>query len=783
MTNVITGRENFLVNYLSESIQKAQSIRFIVSFLMESGAKLLVTELENAAKRGVPIKILTGRYLEITEPAALYYLMDRLRDGVEIRFVRENLHSFHPKAYLFDHEEDSEIYVGSSNISKTALTNGVEWNYRLLRSQSPDDYDTFSEMFDTLFYEYGEPVTDKILRQYAMNWKRSAFARSEILDTLDQPEPVGAQVEALYELRKAREEGIGKGLVVAATGVGKTFLSAFDSAGFEKVLFVAHREEILRQAEKTYSVVRDGGEYGYYYGGRKDDGVDVLFATVHTLGNHLDRFRVDEFDYVVVDEFHHAAADSYLKVLDYFQPRFLLGLTATPYRMDNRDIFALCDDNVIYEIYLKDAINRDLLVPFRYYGVYDATDYDRISIRNGQYVVEELESELSTEERAGLVLEKYQKMAGKRTLAFCTSVAHADYMAGYFNRHGVEAASVHSRQSSSPYVMERKAAIGKLENGELRAIFCVDIFNEGVDVPALDTVMFLRPTESFVVFLQQLGRGLRKHEGKESLTVLDFIGNYKRAHYLPALLAGDNPVYPQNRGKRIKDLQYPDNCHVQFDFRVLDLFEEMAARDPLKKRMVDEYFRLKEELKRRPDRFDMFEGTDIPFRKYIKIGWLRFLAEVDQLTDEEKAWLDTPAEGFLRDMEKTAMAKSYKIPAVSSFLTAEGSIAQAVPLHEVGERFKEFLLESPVHQKDMRDKSNRDWQSWQPEKFAELMRKNPIYFLSKPGKFYHYDEINKVFYLNESIKEYLGPNLARHVKDILIWRKAKYFRKRFREVE
>lgn len=779
MKNAITGLDNQLIVSLNDSLANAKYVRFIVSFLMESGAKLLAGELEAAVRRGVPVKILTGRYMEITEPSALYYLMDRLGDGVEIRFVDEKFKSFHPKAYLLDFEDDSEIYVGSSNISRTALTDGVEWNYRLRRSLAPDDYDKFSETFNTLFYDHGELVTEQVLRWYAVNWKRSAFSRAEILDVMDQPEPVGAQIEALYELKKAREEGIGKGLVVAATGVGKTYLSAFDSAGFEKVLFVAHREEILRQAEKSFMTVRDGGEYGYYCGGRKDDGVDILFATVQTLGNHLDRFRKDEFDYIVVDEFHHAAADSYMKVLKYFQPRFMLGLTATPYRTDNRDIFALCEDNVIYEIYLRDAINRDLLVPFRYFGVYDVTDYDRVSVRNGRYVVEELERELSNEERAGLVLEKYLKMAGQRTLGFCTGIAHADYMADYFIRHNINAVSVHSKVNASSLVMGRKEAVKKLEAGELQVIFCVDIFNEGVDIPSLDTVLFLRPTESFVVFLQQLGRGLRKFDGKEYLTVLDFIGNYKRAHYLPALLAGDNPIYPHSRGKRIQDIDYPDNCVVHFDFRLLDLFEEMAARDPLKKRMVDEYFRLKEEPKRRPDRLDVFEGSDIPFREYVKEGWLRFLHELDELTDEEGAWLDTPAEGFLRDLEKTSMTKSYKIPAVSSFLT-DGSIVQVVPLHEVGEQFKVFLLESPVHQKDMQDKGSRNWQNWKDEKFAEVMRKNPIHFLSKQGKYYHYDEINRVFYLDDSIKGYLGSLMAKHVKDILTWRKINYFRKRFR---
>lgn len=231
------------------------------------------------------------------------------------------------------------------------------------------------------------------------------------------------------------------------------------------------------------------------------------------------------------------------------------------------------------------------------------------------------------------------------------------------------------------------------------------------------------------------------------------------------------------------EIEYPSNCQVQFDFRVLDLFAEMAQRDPLKKRMVDEYFRIKGELKRRPDRLDVFEGSDIPFREYLKDGWLRFLASIDQLTDEEKAWLDTSAEGLLRDIEKAGMTKSYKIPTLSSLLTSDGDIVKSVHISEIGENFKHYLWESPLHQQDMQDKGSEGWENWPSEKFAEVMRKNPVHFLCKPAKYYHYDEVNKMFYLDDIVEEFLGPSLARHIKDILTWRKINYFRKRFREEE
>jgi len=747
---------------------------------MESGAKLLGSQLAEAALKGIPIQILTGRYMAVTEPSAIYHLYNELGDNVDIRFFDDNIRSFHPKSYLFDFKDDSEIIIGSSNISRSALTSGVEWNYRLHRSQAPADYDMFSNTFDDLYKNHSIPATDEVLKKYSLTWRKPRLVVLESpIQQLKVPEPTGAQIEALYQLRKAREEGIDKGLVVAATGVGKTFLSAFDSQGFKRVLYVAHREEILRQAAQTFTAVRPKGKTGFYSGPEKDQGADLLFATVQTLARepHLQNFAPDYYDYIIVDEFHHAAADSYVKVINYFKPKFLLGLTATPFRTDNRDIFALCGDNVIYEIYLKDAINRDLLVPFRYFGIYDATDYSQIETRNGQYVIGQLEKELSRKERADFVLDKYRMMAGRKTLGFCVSIDHAEFMARHFKEQGINAVAVHS--GSTEHSLDRRQAVQALENGQLEVIFAVDIFNEGVDIPSLDTVMFLRPTESFIVFLQQLGRGMRKFEGKEHLTVLDFIGNYKRAHYIPALLAGENPFIEKRSGRRPQDNEYPAECYVQFDFRLLDLFKEMAKSDPLAKRMRDEYLRIKEELGRRPTRIDMYHWSDIPIREYLKEGWLAWLNSIEELTEEEMGWIGTPAEEFLLDIEKTSMSKAYKMPTIGALLSNR-TINKRVGLQVIGQCFMDFYVNNPVHQKDLRDKSNREWPKWDVNKFTDLARRNPVHFLSKSSKFFHYDEINKVFYLDDNVDHFLNPALAEHMKDILDYKSTHYFRRKFR---
>ena len=782
MRNAFTGREDHLVRYLYDCIERAKRIRFIVAFLMESGAKLLADQLADAAHRGIPIQILTGKYLSITEPSAIYHLYNVLGQEVEIRFFGDQIRSFHPKAYLFDYKDDSEIIIGSSNISHSALTYGVEWNYRLQRSLSPNDYDLFSRTFDELFYQHAVPVTDEELKDYSLAWRKPRLVVLESPREMPKvPEPLGAQIEALYHLNKAREEGVDRGLVVAATGTGKTYLSAFDSQGFKRVLYVAHREEILAQAAATFATVRPQAKMGFFTGQQKDEG-DILFATVQTLAreNHLNTFSHTAFDYIVVDEFHHAAAASYVKVIRHFKPQFLLGLTATPFRADNKDIFVLCGDNVIYEIYLKDAIHRDLLVPFRYFGIYDATDYSRVEVRNGQYVIEQLEKELSRKERADLILDKYRHMAGTRTLGFCISIEHAEYMAAHFAANGVRAVAVHSGDQSRPIVMDRKQAVKALEQGQLQVIFAVDIFNEGVDIPSLDTVLFLRPTESFVVFLQQLGRGLRKFPDKDYLTVLDFIGNYKRAHYIPALLAGENPLQETRETYNPQKKEYPDGCHIQFDFRLLDLFREMAKSDPLPQRMKDEYYRIKDELSHRPTRLDMFHRADIPMREYLKQGWLAWLDSVDETTGVEKEWLGTPAELFLHDVEKTSMTKAYKMPTIGSLLSG-GTLNKQVSLDNIGKNFRDFYLNVPLHQKDLKDKSNRNWRQWNLDQYTTLARKNPVHFLSRSSKFFHYDEVNKMFYLDDSLDAYLGPQLAEHVNDILAYKTTHYFRRRFRE--
>lgn len=617
-TDVMTGDRNrarFLYYQLKMSMKKAQRMDIIVSFLMESGVRLLLKDLKEALERGVKIRLLTGNYLGITQPSALCLVKKELNNQVDLRFYNEKGRSFHPKAYIFHQRAGSEIYIGSSNISRSALTSGIEWNYRFDSHRDQRNFQLFYETFEDLFYHHSIIVDDEELRKYSKSWKRPAVAKD--LEKYDEAEenpqilelfqPRGAQIEALYALEASRSEGAVKGLVQAATGVGKTYLAAFDSAGYEHVLFVAHREEILKQAAVSFRNVRKSDDYGFFNSRQKDTDKAVIFASVATLGKDTylcrDYFPKDYFDYIVVDEFHHAVTDQYRKIIAYFTPKFLLGLTATPERMDGRNIYEICDYNVPYEISLKDAINKGMLVPFHYYGIFDKTDYSGFHPERGRYREEDLNhAYIGNEERYELIYRYYMKYRSRRALGFCSTRQHAEDMAGEFSRRGVPSAAVYS-DAGGEYAEARDTAIEKLKNGEIRIIFSVDMFNEGVDITSVDMVMFLRPTESPVVFLQQLGRGLRRCKGKEYLNVLDFIGNYEKAGQAPHLLRGNLHLDGMTAERLCEDLDFPDGCMVDFDLRLIDLFQEMARRNQtVKERIRSAYYHVKELLGKVPNR-------------------------------------------------------------------------------------------------------------------------------------------------------------------------------------
>lgn len=800
----ITGYHDYLYHHLKESFKKAKKVDIIVSFLMESGVKLLENELMEIKEKNIPIRILTGNYLNITQPSALYRLKDIFGESADLRFFNEPQRSFHAKSYFFEYEEGADMYIGSSNLSKSALTSGVEWNFKLDKSSHEEDYNHYYQVFEDLFYNHSMQVTDAELDFYSKNWKKNkiyqtvpfpnTIATELVADqssnyVVDLYMPRGAQIEALYYLKKTREEGFDKGVIVAATGIGKTYLSAFDSRDYKRVLFVAHREEILRQADRSFANVRPLSERGFFMGSQKDVNKDILFASVQSLGKKesLELFKSDYFDYIIVDEFHHAVAKNYQNIINYFKPQFLLGITATPDRLDSKDVLAICDYNLVYEAPLKKAINQGWLVPFRYYAIYDETvDYNQIDYRHGKYQTTQLEEALSIHQRADLILNHYKKYRSKQALGFCTSKRHADFMANYFNDHGVLACAVYSG-SEGTFNLARDKAISQLIKGDIQVIFSVDMFNEGLDIASLDMVMMLRPTESPTIFMQQLGRGLRLYKDKHYLNVLDFIGNYKKANFSPYLITGTSKTDYKRASDVIKEPSLlPEDCVIDFDFRLVDLFEKIERSSlKIEQLLAEEYERIKAELGHRPSRTELFTYIDETVYLNVKTkakvnpfkNYLAFLNKQNDLTEEEMAWLETPAANFINMIEKTSMSKTYKLPTLLAFIQKD-QLLLTIDDEMLYQSFNEFYSHGSNAIDLLRDKSTQNFKQWKKAEFVKLARKNPVHFLCQSESEFFTQDSEHV-YLNTSLAPYQQDQLfIKHIYDAIKFRKQEFYRQR-----
>lgn len=796
-SNSITGDKDHIYPKLKQSFKTATTIDIIVSFLMESGVKLLLQDLKEALNRGVKIRILTGNYLKITQPQALYLLKSELKDKVDLRFYNNPNKSFHPKAYMFHNPIDSEIYIGSSNISRGALTSSIEWNYRFLKSTAPNDFKVFYDTFEDLFNNHSLIITDEVLKDYSKQWTRPNIYKdiekeeSKEDNVINIFEPRGAQIEALYSLEKSREEGFDKGLVVAATGIGKTYLSAFDSAKYNKILFVAHREEIIKQAAQSFKNVRNSDDIGFFYSNQKDTKNSFIFALVQTLGKEQylneEYFSKDYFDYIIVDEFHHAVSSNYKKIIDYFTPKFLLGLTATPERLDSKDVFALCDYNMVYEVRLKDAINKGWLVPFRYYGIYDETvNYEDIDYKNGKYDDKQLEEALMLNKRGEVILNHYLKYNSKRAIGFCTSRHHAEYMAKVFNENNIPSAAVYSGEKGE-YSEERNIALSKLTSGEVKVIFSVDMFNEGLDVPAIDMVMFLRPTQSPTIFLQQLGRGLRKFKDKKYLNVLDFIGNYKKANLVPFLLSGKEYSASECKKNKQGDYEFPEECIVDFDFRIIDIFKKQAEREMKVKDKVKEQFEVVSQmLGYRPSRVELFTYIDDEVYQNIRSkamnpfsNYLEYIKENDKLTHDEEILYNSRGREFINMIETTSMSKTYKMPVLLAFYNY-GDIKMEISEDDIYKSFYNFYRKGSNKVDMLKDKGTREFETWDKKKYVSLANNNPIKFLLKThGEFFKEKE-QCLIALQDDLKDIISNEaFKKHMKDSIDFRVESYYKNRF----
>ncbi|MBF0349646.1 MAG: DUF3427 domain-containing protein [SAR324 cluster bacterium] len=524
---------------IKREILSADKICWIVSFIKWTGIRIFKEELDEFTHSGRQLRIITTTYMGATDLKAVEFLASLPNTEIKLSYntAQERLHA---KSYLFLRNSGfNTAYIGSSNISRSALTNGLEWNLKITTQEIPHIIDKFQNTFETYWFSSDfetfvtghEESREKLRRALQTENHEPQFENEFYFDI----QPLPYQKEILERLAVEREiHNRWKNLIVAATGTGKTVISAFDFQRFyrkkphARLLFVAHREEILKQALSMFRGILHQSRFGnLWVGGNKPERYDSLFVSVQTLYNQLPTLdlSVDYYDFIIIDEVHHIAAESYRPILSNFHPRILLGLTATPERHDGIDILDDFCGHIAAELRLPDAINRRFLCPFQYFGIDDDVDLSRVSWDRGHYNPSELTRIYTSNDfRCLHILRNMQTILGDihsiKALAFCVSQDHAQYMAEKFMLNGMKVAVLTSKNTQ-----ERVQLRNDLVQGKINILCVVDIFNEGVDIPEIDTLLFLRPTESLTIFLQQLGRGLRLAEGKECLTVLDFVGN------------------------------------------------------------------------------------------------------------------------------------------------------------------------------------------------------------------------------------------------------------------
>lgn len=569
--------EPVLAHEIAAELTSADRVDLLCAFIKWQGLRLVIEPIADLCRRGTPVRVITTTYVGATERRALDELV---RVGAHVKVSYETQRTrLHAKAWLFHRESGFDTaYIGSSNLSRSALIDGLEWNVRLARPENPGVLDKFQATFEGYWndpaFESYDPDRDAARLDEALG---SASRREPLRLAGLEVRPFSYQQDILERLDAERQvHGRWRNLVVAATGTGKTVVAALDyrrlreQLGDLTLLFVAHRREILDQSQATFAAVLNDASFGeHYVAGQRPDAWRHVFASIQSLNAHgIERFRPDQFDVVIVDEFHHAAAATYRALLDHLAPKVLVGLTATPERTDGQDITFWFGGHIAAELRLWDALEQELLCPFHYFGVADQTDLEQLEWKRGGYSTSALDKVFTgNDARARIVLkainDKVTDASTMRALGFCVSKAHAAYMARVFNEAGLPSAAI---DADTPE-QERLIVRARLTRGDLRCVFSVDLFNEGLDVPLIDTVLFLRPTESATVFLQQLGRGLRHAPGKACLTVLDFIGQQHRRFRFDDRLRHLTGV---PRADLVDAVEggfpfLPSGCHIEFD--------------------------------------------------------------------------------------------------------------------------------------------------------------------------------------------------------------------------
>lgn len=632
-------KKEFFLNTLQGELENSSQFLFSIAFITQDGLNSIKAQLADLHQKNVRGKLLSSTYLTFNHPDVFHSLL--AIPNLDVRLSDKK--GFHAKGYLFEKKDYHTLIVGSSNLTMSALKLNYEWNVRLT---SYDNGEIIHQVKQHMLDEWdlGVPLSQEWIASYQETYHEHA-QKNDLSSTTHISEstshyiaPNKMQTHALDSLTAVRNNGAKKALVISATGTGKTYLSAFDVLQYKpkRMLFIVHREQILHAAKTSFKKIIGGpdSDYGILSGTYKETDAKYLFATIQTISKQSSQtlFTPDHFDYILIDEVHKAGADSYLSTLNYFQPDFLLGMTATPERTDHFNIFELFDYNVAYEIRLQDALEENMLCPFHYFGV---TDYEK----NGEVISETSDLKyLVNHERIDFLLEKINYYGcSKNTpkgLVFCSKVDEAKLLAEQFNERGIPSNYLSGNHS----IKERENTIQKLEKGDLSYIFSVDIFNEGIDIPLVNQVIMLRNTQSSIIFIQQLGRGLRKHPTKDFVTIIDFIGNYHNNYMIPMALSGDHSLNKNSLRKDTFDTDYISGLSaINFEHiakeKIFESIDSVSLDSMFELKKT--YKNLKNRLNRVPFLYDFYEHQllDPVVLSNKKKTYYYFLEQMDDNTD------------------------------------------------------------------------------------------------------------------------------------------------------